>query len=67
MASLELNLFGKTVNRRAVADVELFEEGDFWHWRIVDALGRDYVDGGNHRTRESALADLQGAFDPVKS
>lgn len=54
----------ETVNRRAIADVVLFEEGDYWRWRIVDVDGRVYVDGGNFRTREAALEDLQRAYDP---
>lgn len=53
------------VNRRAVVSADLFAEGGYWRWRIVDVRGREYLDGGNFVSREEALADLATAFDPA--
>lgn len=62
-----LNLLGKTVHGRPVAHAELFEENGFWRWRIVDARGIEYVDGGNFHTREAAAESLNQAFDPSRN
>ena len=56
---------GRTVNGRDATNAEIFEENNFWRWRITDSNGAEYLDGGNYRTREQAAAGLVNAFDPT--
>lgn len=54
------------INGREVVEKKVFEEGGFWRWQISDALGQDFNDGGNLRTREEAETNLAAALDPTQ-
>jgi hypothetical protein len=54
----------RTINGRAVRSAKVFESNGLWRWRIVDALGQEFLDGGNHKTREAADTGLDAAYDP---
>lgn len=54
----------RTINGRRVASVKVFEADGLWRWRIIDALGTEYLDGGNYRSREAADQGLDDAYDP---
>lgn len=57
----------RTVNGIKVKSARVYEEDGLWRWRIVDKRDTEYVDGGNHRTRDAAERGMETAFDQPTS
>lgn len=56
----------RTINGRQVKSAKVFREAGNWRWRILDAHGAEYLDGGNYASREAAERGLDDAYDPPK-
>ncbi|MCB1822220.1 MAG: hypothetical protein KDI73_11675 [Candidatus Competibacteraceae bacterium] len=55
------------VNGRPIRSLEIFEEEDYWRWRIVDDRGVEFVDGGNHMLRSECGESLSAALEYASS
>lgn len=51
-----------TINGVPVTRTRIFSSGGFWRWKIVDAHGTEFVDGGNYLRREAAETGLAAAL-----
>ena len=64
----------RTVNGVPVIHTRVFQgtyralgaSGKVWRWKIIDANGREFLDGGNYLTRAQAESGLANALDPVR-